>query len=236
MNEKQTNIVRLGLKALTAVACVFAMIGSIGLLASIGKLTNYLSVAGTSGSSSSYAALSTLPTLTDIYTFLDLARFGAFAIFLMLLLYAAIEFITRSRQKTLSMIMAASSLLGFVGCFLTSLTAMYDSAMSSSSLLIGFSGSNSDKIMSQIINKMFAPMTVGGIFILITSAAVIVLLAATFIKAKMATSVTYRNQQYRNQQYPNQQYPNQQYPNQQYPGQPYQGQVPPQTTNDFTPQ
>ncbi len=234
MNEKQTNVVRLGLKALTAAACVFALIGSIGLLASIVKLTKYLSVAGT-GSSSRYPnSLSTLPTATNLYTYLDLARFGAFAVFLILLFYAAIELITHSRKKTLSIIMAASSVLGFVGCFLTSMTAMYNSAISSFSQIIGYgySSSNSDKLMSQIINKMFTPMTVGGIFILISSAAVIIFLTAELIKAKMATN-TYGGGP---QAYPNQQYPNQQYPNQQYPGQPYQGQVPPQNPNDFTPQ
>lgn len=233
MNEKQTNIVRLGLKVLAAAACVFALIGSVGLLVSIGKLTKFLRAGATDSGSSSLSSLSAMSTATNIYPFLDLARFGAFAAFLILLLYAAIELITHSHKKTLSIIMVASSVLGFIGCFLTSMTAMYNSAMSSFSQIIGigFSGNNSDELMSRIINKMYAPMTVGGIFILISAVAAIIFLTLELIKAKTEMN-SYIDVP--------QAYPNQQYPNQQYPGQPYWDQfsptVPPQDPNDFTQQ
>lgn len=256
MNEKQTKTVRLGLKLLDAAACVLAVIGSIGVLAAIGKINRLLMSAMSGSSSNELEAMSAMSSLTNIYSFLDLARFGAFAAFLISAFYAVIEIAAKSSEKKLSIIAAASSALGFVGCFLTSITAMYDSIISSSGLssimMSGMgSSSNTSALVTQLVKKMFGPMTVGGIFILIAAAAVIIFLTISVIKPKTAVNTyfnaaqAYPNQPYPNQQYPNQQYPNQQYPNsaypaQQYPGQTYPTQAPsndqPQNHNDFIPQ
>ena len=262
MNEKQTNMFRLILKVLGAAAGLFALIGSIGLLASLGKLTGTFSSLASSGSSSSLSSLSALTSQKDIYPMLDLARFGGFAVFLVAVIYMTVEFIGQSRGKKFSMLMAASSLLGFIGCFLSSISTMYSSAMSAVTSMAGsiLSGGSSETMVLQLLNKMFVPMKVGAVFILISSALVIIFVIVSMIKPKSAKGYTmagygqaaqpYAAQQYPNQPYPNQQYPNQPYLNQQYPyqafpgqqytGQSFAGQAPSNdqfnNQNNFTPQ
>lgn len=245
MQEKQTTNLKTMLKALMAIAGVLSIIGGIILLAMVGKYTSMSSLMY--GSSSDLTSM--MSSFTGIYSGQDLARFGAFALFIVSAVYASVEIFSGSSKKNMAIATAGSSVLGFVGCFLTSLSALYSSAISSATGMMsggGIYGGDSDKLMVQLIRKMFAPWVVGGIFILVSAVLVIILVISTFIKPRPAYGYAAGNQymqpyqQYPNQQYPNQQYPGQQYPtSQQYPNQGYTGQNPanyqPQDPNNNTP-
>lgn len=235
MNEKQANLARVMFKAAAAVAGVFAMIGSIGFLVLLGKMTKMLKML-LIGGSSTLDTMSAATVAKDFYPFHDLARFGGFAMFIIALIYVAIEFIGKASEKKYSLGMAACTLLGFVGCFLTSVSAFYRSIMSSVTSMTVSSmmyGGDSEAAARMLMNRMFAPMRVGGIFILVSAALVIVCVAAAFIKPMLARGYSAAPQ------YPGQQYANQQYPGQTYTNQaPVNGQFNAQNNdkNNFTPQ
>lgn len=229
MNNKQENIIRLGLKILIIAAGVFALIGAIGALASIGKIIKgFSSISG--GSTSSLESLSAASSLIKFYPMLDLARFGGFAGFLLSIVLAAVAVFSRSSDKSHSLIITASSVLGFVGCFLTSTSAMYNSVMSSATSVMGSilsSGSrDTNTLVYQIIKKIFTPMRVGCIFIIISAAVAVILAMTAIIKPAMDEKGYIKVDQPYGQQNPGQAYPNQQnlgqaYPNHQNLGQAY---------------
>lgn len=239
MQETQTNNLKLMLKVLMVLAGVLSIVGGIILLAMVGKLTSISSLMY--GSSSDLTSM--MSSFTGIYSGQDLARFGAFALFIVSVIYAVVEVFSGSAKKNMALAAAGSSVLGFVGCFLTSITTLYNSVISVSSNMSSGNmyGGNRDQLMLQLIKRTFAPWVVGGIFTLVSAAVVITLVIATFIKPRpfygYAAGNPYMQQPY--PQYPNQPYPNQQYPGQQYPNQGYTGQTPvnyqPQDTNSNTP-
>lgn len=187
MNEQQVKNAKLALKLGAGLAALFALIGAIITLAS-------------SSSSSAIKAF---------YPGNDMARFGAFGAFIFSALFMGVEFMIRSKEKAFALAMGISSVLGFIGCFLASISAM-----------IGATSKGA--------------LTTGCIFILVEAVVVLACVVIMFVQPMMANKAPYGygqmpNQQYPGQQYPNQQYPNQQYPNQQMPNQQYPNQqIPPQ--------
>lgn len=204
MNEQQIKKAKLVLKLAAGLAALFALIGAIITLASSG------------GSSNAAKAF---------YPGNDMARFGAFAAFIFSVLFMGGEFMIRSKEKVFGLAMGISSVLGFIGCFLASITAIMNSTSSS-----GARGA----------------MTTGCIFILIEAIVVLACVVVMFVQPMMANRAPYGygqapmqqypNQQYPNQQMPNQQYPNQQIPNQQYPNQQIPNQQYPGQQNNNYPQ
>lgn len=235
MNEKQLKNIKMILKCMMVLAGLFAIIGAIVVLANVGKINSAMSAAMFGSSNAAYSSL-TPSSFTVLDPASDIARFGIFAAFVVSCIFAAIEYFSGSPKKNFSFIIAGSSVLGFVGCFLTSVSPM------NKLLTASFSSGLSSSMSIQLIKDALAPWIVGGIFILISAVAVIGLVGATFIKPKPAFGYAAGNpnMQYPNQQYPNQQFPNQQIPNQQYPNQPYAGQAPvnyqqPQNQNNNNP-
>lgn len=188
MNEQQVKNVKLALKLAAGLSALFALIGAIITLASSSKMLE--------GSSNAVKAF---------YPGNDMARFGAFAAFICSVLFVVIEVMIRSKEKAFAFVMGISSVLGFIGCFLSSVTALMEATSAS-----GARGA----------------MTTGCVFILIAAVVVLACVVVMLVQPMMANKAPYGYgqmpmQQYPNQQMPNQQYPGQPYPNQQYPNQPY---------------
>lgn len=186
MNEQQIKKAKLALKLAAGLAALFALIGAIITLASSGKMLE--------GSTKAMKAF---------YPGNDMARFGAFAAFIVSVLFMGVEFMIRSKEKVFGLAMGISSVLGFIGCFLASMTAVMDATSQS-----GARGA----------------IITGCVFILIAAIVVLACVVVMFVQPMTANRAPYGYgqapmQQYPNQQYPNQQYPNQQMPNQQYPNQ-----------------
>lgn len=219
MNEQQVKNLKLALKLTAGLAALFALIGAIITLASSSKMIG-----------------GGLNAAKAFFPGNDMARFGAFAAFIVSVLFMGVEFMIRSKEKVFGLTMGISSVLGFIGCFLASITTVMGATSSS-----GARGA----------------ITTGCVFILIAAVVVLACVVVMFVQPMMANKAAYGygqtpvqqypgqpypNQQIPNQQYPNQQTPVQQYPNQQMPNQQYPNQqIPPQQypnqqNNNFTQQ
>lgn len=229
MNEKQTKTLKLAIRVLIVISVVFAIIGAIGTLVIVGKISKLMNLmmSGQSSSVMQTQTLSLAKSLPAIGPMIDFARFGAFGAFLLSLMYAFVEFPTKGKEKTLSLAAAGSSVLGFVGVFLMSLTAMSSSissaAMGSLDILLDILSSGT--AVAALFKKMLAPLNVGSILILAGVVITLALVVMTFIKIQPKPAYNYAGQpyanQYTNQPYGQPQYP--QYPQQapaQYPNQP----------------
>lgn len=206
MNEKQVKNAKLTIKMATGLAALFALIGAIITLATMKKASEAFYVGN------------------------DMARFGAFGVFILSALFMGGELIMRSKEKLFGIVMGIASALGFVGCFLASLSALISASKTATSEA-----------------GVLGAMTTGCIFILISAVVAIACVVIMIVQPMMANKAPYGygqmpmqqypGQQYPNQQYPNQQYPNQQIPNQQYPNQQMPNQqYPNQQNNNFTQQ
>lgn len=222
MNEKQTKTLKLVIRVLIVISVVFAIIGAIGTLVIVGKISKFMNLmmSGQSSSVMQMQMLSLEQSLPAIGPMIDFARFGAFGAFLLSLMYAFAEFPTKGKEKTLSLAAAGSSVLGFVGVFLMSLTAMSSSissaAMGSLDILLDILDSSSGTAVAALFKKMLAPLNVGSILILAGVVITLALVVMTFIKIQPKPAYNYAGQPYANQ-YPNQPYGQPQYP--QYPQQ-----------------
>lgn len=219
MNEKQTKTLKLAIRVLIVISVVFAIIGAIGTLVIVGKISKLMNLmmSGQSSSVMQMQMLSLEQSLPAIGPMIDFARFGAFGAFLLSLMYAFAEFPTKGKEKTLSLAAAGSSVLGFVGVFLMSLTAMSSSISSAAMGSLNILGSSSGTAAAAtIFKKMLAPLNVGSILILAGVVITLALVVMTFIKIQPKPAYNYAGQPYANQ-YPNQPYGQPQYP--QYPQQ-----------------
>ena len=124
---------------------------------------------------------------------------------------------TQTLSLAKSLPAAGSSVLGFVGVFLMSLTAMSSSISSAAMGSLNILGSSSGTAAAAaLFKKMLAPLNVGSILILAGVVITLALVVMTFIKIQPKPAYNYAGQPYANQ-YPNQPYGQPQYP--QYPQQ-----------------
>lgn len=145
---------RIIIGGLICLAAIFTLIGAIGLLAVCGTIGGAMN-----GNISSYMdAVSAVAMVKSIPVFHDFLRFGAFSIFLLSCVQLAAEFVSEGKVKNFTLIAAGSSVLGFVGVFI------------SSSL--------------ELLGSIGAVIIVGSIFGLLSALAAVAFFIIGFIKKK----------------------------------------------------
>lgn len=193
MEEKTNKNFKLLLRVIGAILGVLVIIGGIGFL-----------VALYDDSSSSESVVKAA------FVFNDFLRLGCVGMFAVSVTSAIYEFMSKSDTRISALIGAGSSVLGFVGCFLASM----------SGVILGVMGATSRSDLDDIN----AAATVGSIFALVSAVGVMISLIAIVVKRTggfpkaMPYYGAYPQQGYPQQGYPQQNVPMQQgYPQQNVP-------------------
>lgn len=188
MEDKMQSNFKLLLRALASIAGIFAIIGGIGFMVTF-DCEKYLN--------------------DGIYVFHDFMRFGSFAMFIILVIDAGFEIFFKSNTRISALIGAGCSVLGFVGCFISSFAGIYNIQ------------SNETADYDSIVNSVNACKIIGGIFAIVSAVMTMVFLVALIVKrvVRLPKYSAYPQPGYPQQVMPQQGYPQQNIPQQGYPQQ-----------------
>ena len=118
-----------------------------------------------------------MSAVNTVFVFLDFGRFGAFALCILSIIDLAFNFPTDKNKRLFALVGTGTSFLGFAGVFLTSVSSLFNTAVSMISNISGYIGADEDAIAA----AMFAPWTVGCIFFMVAVAGLAVSIVMSYV-------------------------------------------------------